>query len=118
MSKPVRSRRLIALFAAYVVALQGFLLPLTVAAFAAPETVLCTAAGEASRQPAGGDTGCGCAAGCGTQCCTPSLSAPPAQAELVLDFTGATPVTPSLAILAAPRAPDHNPHSPRAPPFV
>lgn len=118
MSKPVRSRRLIVLFAAYVVALQGFLLPLTLAAFATPETVLCTAAGEASRQPAGGDTGCGCAAGCGTQCCTPSLSAPPAQAELVPYITGATLVAPPLAVVAAPRAPDHNPHCPRAPPVV
>lgn len=118
MSKLVRSRRLIALFAAYVVALQGFLLPLTMAAFAAPESVLCTTAGETNRQPSGPDSGCACAAGCGTQCCAPSLAPPPVHSDAAIRLTAAAVLAPPLAILIASRAPDRNPHSPRAPPSV
>jgi len=50
---------MLALFAAYVVALQALLLPLTVAAFAMPEAGLCvTVAGKGSLPPVSHDTGC------------------------------------------------------------
>lgn len=117
MSKPVRSRRLIALFAAYVVALQGFLLPLTVAAFAAPESVLCTATG-ATHQPANADGGCACAAGCGMQCGTPSLAGPSPQGVIVLRTTQSLLVAPLTVTLVVVPPREENPHSPRAPPFV
>lgn len=118
MSKPVRSRRLIALFAAYVVALQGFLLPLTVAAFAAPESVLCTTAGNTAPQPASHDTACACAAGCGMQCGAPSLAGPLPQNAIVLHATQGVLVTLPPATLVAVPSDEGTPHSPRAPPFV
>lgn len=118
MSRSSRSRRLIALFAAYVVALQGLLLPLTVAAFAAPENVLCTAAGERSPPTSGHDSGCVCAAGCGMQCGTLSLADAPSQDVVVLRTAQGVLVPPQLAIPSIARPDDGIPHSPRAPPFV
>lgn len=118
MSKRVRSRRLLALFAAYVVALQGLLLPLTVAAFAAPEMVLCTSAGEAGHQPAGHDTGCACAAGCGMRSCAPPLAAPPSHDVIVWRTAPSAVIAPLPAILIAVTASEVTPHSPRAPPVV
>lgn len=117
MSRPVRSRRLIALFAAYVVALQGLLLPLTVAAFAAPENVLCTAGGPSHPYP-GHDGGCACAAGCGMQCGTPSLAGAPNQDVVVLRTAHLFLVLPQLVPSAVAKTDDGIPHSPRAPPFV
>lgn len=118
MSKLVRSRRLIALFAAYVVALQAFLLPLTVAAFAAPESVLCTTAGETAPQPTNHDTGCACAAGCGLHCSAPALMGPPPQGAIVSRATPGVVVAPLPATLVSMAPSEGTPHSPRAPPSV
>ena len=84
MSRHLRSRRLIALLAAYVVALQALLLPLTVAAGAAFDGSLCAAAASASvpAAPVSHDNGCACAAGCGMQCCAQTLAGPPWIAAL------------------------------------
>jgi hypothetical protein len=70
MSELFQCRRLIALAAAYVIALQALLLPLSVAAGGAFDFSLCTAVTSADRpsSPAGYDSGCPCAAGCGMQC--------------------------------------------------
>lgn len=118
MSKPVRSRRLIAVFAAYLVALQGFLLPLTVAAFAAPESVLCTTAGETSHRPATDDAGCACAAGCGMQCGTSVLAGPSPQAIIAARTAHRVVAAPALSALVVSPFSEGIPHSPRAPPFV
>jgi hypothetical protein len=87
MSESTRTRRVIALIAAYVVALQALLLPLSVAA--GPfKSSLCTAATsvDGSPSPADHDSGCASAAGCGTQCCAQTL-ARPAVVAVMLNLT-------------------------------
>jgi len=80
MMQRALSRRAIALFATYVVVLQALLLPLSVSALgAAIDPSLCKAAASQLPQPASHDSGCPCAAGCGMQCCTAALSAPPSD---------------------------------------
>jgi hypothetical protein len=78
MSECFRFRRLVALVAAYVMALQGLLLPLSVVAYATADAGLCAAAPLHPVPPSGDDgSPCPCAAGCGMQCCAPVLAAPP-----------------------------------------
>lgn len=116
MSESTRSRRVIALFAAYVVALQALLLPLSVAAGPFKAT-LCAAAmsDDGSPTPAGHDSGCPCAAGCGTQCCVQTLAGPPVVA-VMLDLTCAIAMAPAPAIEPIFRVADRSPQIPRAPP--
>ncbi len=117
MSRLFRSRRLLALFAAYVVALQALLLPLTVAAFALPETGLCvTVAGESSRPPVSHDTGCGCAAGCGMQCCAQTLLGPPVQDGVASRAARVSVIAPPTVLTAIARPTARGPQAPRAPP--
>lgn len=118
MRTNARFRRLIALFAAYVVAFQVFLLPLTVTSFAAPENVLCTVVAEASHPFSRHYGGCTCAAGCGMQCGTLSLADAPSQDVVVLRTAHGFLVPPQLAIPSVAKTDDGIPHSPRAPPFV
>ena len=119
MSESTRSRRVIALAAAYVVALQALLLPLSVAAGGPFESSLCAAAAsvDGSPSPAGHDSGCPCAAGCGTQCCVQTLAGPPVVA-VTLDLTRAIAMTPAPAIEPIVRVADRSPQIPRAPPAV
>lgn len=117
MSKPLRSRRLIALLAAYVVALQALLLPLTVAAGAAFDGGLCTASAsiDGAPPPANHDGGCPCAAGCGMQCCTQALADAP-QVALILGPTRiAILVSPPVVEAALPPT-NRGPQRTRAPP--
>lgn len=117
MSKSVRSRRLIALAAAYVVALLALLLPLSMAAASPFASSLCAAAASdtGSHAPAGHDGGCPCAAGCGMQCCAQTLASPPpvtvrpGQAHAIV-------LTPVQAIEPVIRLADRSPQNPRAPP--
>lgn len=118
MRTNARFRRLIALFAAYVVAFQVFLLPLTVTSFAAPENGLCVAAAEASHPFSSHDSGCACAAGCGMPCGTLSLADAPSLDVIVLRTAHGFVVRPQLAIPRVAKTDDGIPHSPRAPPFV
>ncbi len=118
MSESTRTRRVIALIAAYVVTLQALLLPLSVAA--GPfKSSLCTAATSVngSPSPAGHDSGCACAAGCGTQCCVQILAGP-AVVAVTLDLTRAIAVTPTPAIEPIVRVADRSPQIPRAPPAI
>ena len=109
---------MLALFAAYVVALQALVLPLTVAAFAMPEAGLCvTVAGKGSLPPVSHDTGCACAAGCGTQCCGQGVVGA-APGSLVIASTLAGILTPALALEPVPPAAARHPQNPRAPPAV
>jgi hypothetical protein len=114
MDSPVRSRRIIALFAAYVVALQALGLPLSVAAGAPFSASLCASSAEGS-QPASHETGCPCAAGCGMQCCAQALIGPP-QVAVALALTYARATTPSPAIEPIARPAAKGPQVPRAPP--
>jgi hypothetical protein len=118
MSKSVRSRRLIALFAAYVVALQGLLLPLTVSALAAPESVVCVTAGDGTHPPLQHDAACPCAGGCGMQCGTPSLAGLLPPGVIIFHAPQVTLIAPPPAIFVAVASGEGIPHSPRAPPVV
>ena len=117
MSKSVRSRRLIALAAAYVVALQALLLPLSMAAASPFASSLCAAAasGSGSQAPAGHDSGCPCAAGCGMQCCAQTLASPP-PVTFRPGLTRAIIRMPAPAIEPVIRLADRSPQVPRAPP--
>jgi hypothetical protein len=117
MSKPVRSRRTIALVAAYVVALQVLLLPLSVAAVPALGSSLCVTSNEASQPPASHETGCPCTAGCGMLCCGQALAGSP-QAIAILGLMRPSVLTPARTIEPVVRLPDKGPQIPRAPPVA
>jgi hypothetical protein len=116
MSQSTRSRRVVALFAAYVVALQVLLLPLSVAA--GPfKSSLCAAAvsADGAPTPAGHDSGCPCAAGCGTHCCAQTMAGPPVV-TVTLDLTRVVAMMPVPAIERVIRVAVRSPQVPRAPP--
>jgi hypothetical protein len=117
MSESARSRRVIALAAAYVVALQALLLPLSVAASGAFDSSLCTAAisVDGAPAPASHDTGCPCAAGCEAPCCVQTLAGPP-PVTVVLGLTRAIAMTLGPAIAPVTRLANRRPQVPRAPP--
>ena len=110
-------RRLVALAAAYVIALQVLLLPLSVAAGSVFDFSLCTAAplADGSPAPGGNDTSCPCTAGCGMPCCVPVLAVPPPDLA-ALDQTGAVAMTPALALSPVIRPAARSPQIPRGPP--
>ena len=113
MSKSLPARRAVALIAAYVVALQALLLPLSVAAGGSAQMSLCSESSNGA--PVKHDTGCPCAAGCGMQCHASGFSGPPHVDFAYLPgravIVGAAPAL-DLAVRIAQRSP----HSPRAPP--
>ena len=104
MRKRHFSRRLIGLLAAYLVALQALILPMSMPASAAAFGGLCLSAqrGVPAQHPAGEHQNCPCCAGCGMQCHVPTLAAgasvalPPlspwAMAELSPPFLSAVTV--------------------------
>jgi hypothetical protein len=117
MSESARSRRVIALAAAYVVALQALLLPLSVAAGGPFELTLCAtgASVDGSPSPAGHDSGCPCAAGCGSQCCVQTLAGPP-QVTVAYRQTRFSVFAPLPSIEVAIRPVIRGPQFPRGPP--
>jgi len=119
MSESTRIRRVIALIATYVVTLQALLLPLSVAAAGPFKSILCAAATSVngSPSPAGHDSGCACAARCGTQCCVQTLAGL-AVVAVTLDLTRAIAMTAAPAIEPIVRVADRSPQIPRAPPAV
>jgi len=115
-------RRLLAVAAAYVVALQLVLLPLTLAAADLLSGPLCsqvaaTASNSASTDPLKAGTGCACAAGCGMQCCASSALAPPSSAHTV-DRNALWMLTPAVVVSATALTQARSPHNPRAPPVA
>lgn len=117
MSHPFRSRRIIALVAAYVVALQALLLPLSVAP-PPPDASLCVSANSASPHSGGGPgTGCPCAAGCGAQCCVNAMAGPPPAVVIQVPVAIAT-LAPPRVIVSAARPHLHRPQLARAPPVA
>jgi hypothetical protein len=117
MRKGVPIRRIVALIAAYVVAAQALLLPLSLAAGAAAPGVTCaTSAGEAPS-PSHGNTGCPCAAGCGMACCAQALSRPsPVSVAIVRTFVRSAMPVPARASPVRPA--ENGPQSARAPPVA
>jgi len=115
MSHALRSRRIVALTAAYVVALQALLLPLSVAA-GAPDFSLCVSATSAGpHSGTGHETGCPCAAGCGTQCCAQAIAGPP-QTAVIFAPVRIAKVTPPPANATAARPYPRSPQLARGPP--
>jgi hypothetical protein len=116
MRKLPISRRLIGLLAAYLVALQALILPLSMPAAAIHGAELCVTAPDGpAPPPAGQDHGCPCAVGCGMQCHGSALAAGTAESLPAPTF--------ALAVLLAPppvlqsRAPAaRGPQLPRGPP--
>ena len=117
MSKPVRTRRIITVAAAYLVALQALLLPLSVAAGSPFAGSLCVSSAGPTQAPVSHDTGCACAAGCGMQCCAQVLAGSP-QASFAVTRTLARIMTPAPALAPVTRPDLRSPQNPRAPPAV
>ena len=117
MTRTSWSRRIVALAAAYVLALQALLLPLSLAAGGALTQVLCS--GQQSvgniQAPIGHDTGCPCAAGCGMQCAMHAAGAPP-QSVLALASFGSVCLPSPPAVEQAERPTARRPQLARAPP--
>jgi hypothetical protein len=109
----------LALAAAYLIALQALLLPLSVAAGGPFGFSLCSSgvfiAGP--EAPGGRQNGCPCTGGCGMQCCGHALADPP-RTQIVLSPTGIGAPLPSLALAALFRIWTRNPQLARAPPAV
>lgn len=120
MGDNFRSRRWLALIAAYVVALQAVLLPLSVAAAGPFGAAPCSAAhatDNGTQAPAGGQNGCPCAAGCGALCCAHAVLLAPEPAVIVAVPQAFIPVpAPRLRAFSVARAPDWRPQAPRGPP--
>lgn len=104
-----------ALAAAYLVALQALLLPLSVAAGSPFVGSLCISSSGQTQAPVQHDTGCACAAGCGMQCGAQALPGAP-QASFAVTRTSVRVVTPAVSLAPVARADVRNPHNPRAPP--
>jgi hypothetical protein len=118
MRRLIPSRRLIALLAAYVVALQALLLPLTVAAHPIVGDSLCSSAtADDGRGSAGHDSGCACAAGCGMQCHAPALADAPAVA-LTVRYARVSKIAPARLIGDVVWPSRRTPLMARAPPVV
>jgi hypothetical protein len=112
---PRSKRSIVALIAAYAVALQALLLPLSVAAAGPFATALCADAsthGPSSNHQAG----CPCVAGCGAQCCVAATLPPDITVAAPLDSSN--PITATLALIAVKRAAERSPLLPRAPPLA
>ena len=114
MRTPLRCRRLVALLAAYVVALQALLLPLSVAAGTQFSASLCITLADGSHSPVGHDSGYPCA-GCGMQCCGQALIVPPPVVIAVGSAHGFA-IAPAPAIEPVLRPAGKGPQIPRAPP--
>jgi hypothetical protein len=119
MSRPHRVRPIIALAAAYVIALQALLLPLSVAVGGSPFFSLCSAGTSvaSSQSPADHQSGCPCAGSCGMQCCVHTLAAPP-QTVTVLDLTQVGALITPAALEPVIRLAVRSPQVARAPPVA
>jgi len=114
-----RARNIVVLFAAYVIALQALLLPLSVAAGPTIGPALCLSGTSTGRDhpPAGDQQQCPCAAGCGVQCCTQALITPPQIVIALLIVPAVAIVTPHFSDFIQ-RSSDFEPHAPRGPPLA
>ena len=119
MTDSARSRGIIALFAAYVMALQALLLPLSAAVGPPASSGLCQSASSiGDSAPAGHQNDCPCAAGCGMQCCAQTLLLPPPQVVIALVFARVVAAAPAHFVAPVPQPHDLGPYVPRGPPFA
>jgi hypothetical protein len=109
------SRSLIALAAAYLVALQALILPLSLPATAAVAGGLCLTAHEGPA-PAGQEQGCPCAAGCGMQCHAPALGPAPSAAAVPTRALRVAAVLAPTRLVQTPAQPSRGRPMPRGPP--
>lgn len=110
---------MIALFAAYVVALQALLLPLTVGAVASFDGSLCASTASTNgAPPVSHDSGCACAAGCGMACCAQALAGPPQVVSLALGPEHIANLISPHAAEPAPPTTYRSPQRARAPPLA
>ena len=117
MHKPVRSRPIIAVIAAYVVVLQALLLPLAVAAGNPLIGSICGAATGGAQTPAGHQNGCPCAGGCGMQCHAHAVLGR-APAAVVVTLTVVHVMAPAVVLKPGVRVATRTPQIPRAPPVA
>ena len=119
MRETFRFRQVVALFAAYMVALGALLLPLSVAAGASVDVSHCRSvvSVDSSQPPADHATGCACAAGCGMQCGIHGLAGPPQAAVAYLQIRVSV-LAPPRSIDGVTRRVDRGPQSPRPPPVA
>ncbi|MCX7297147.1 MAG: hypothetical protein NTU64_09770 [Hyphomicrobiales bacterium] len=117
MTRSSPLRRTFSLAAVYVVVLQALLLPLAVAAGGLRGDGPCVSSSIDTHAPAGGDTGCPCAAGCGTQCCAQAVSGGTPGAS-VYDPSIAWRLAPVFNFEAVRQAATWYPQIPRAPPLA
>ena len=115
MRESSRVRVSIALIAAYVVALQALLLPLSVAAAGPFAAALCVS--HAGNSAPVNPSGCPCAAGCGMQCCAHTLAVP-TPAVIGAGQTYAGVMLPEIRLAGVVHPVRHCPHIPRAPPLA
>ena len=118
MRTPLNRRRFVALLAAYVVALQALLLPLSVAAGTQFSSSLCVTLADGSHPPGSHDNSCPCAAGCGMQCCGQALIASPSVVARRGARRTASRFEPFPAIEPVLRTAGKGPQIPRAPPVA
>jgi hypothetical protein len=117
MSESLRSWRFIALFAAYIVALQALLLPLSIATGAPFASSLCaSAASRGGGAPASDQSDCPCAAGCGMQCCAPSMFGAPPQIVIALGTEHPIALSPAHYNAPVQKPANQGPQLPRPPP--
>ena len=114
MNKTSRCRHIIALAAAYVVALQALILPLSVAAGSPFAAGICASSADTPQAPSH-DGCCPCAAGCGMACCVQALIGPP-QGAVALFAACVRVTTPAPAMDTIVRPAAKGPQIPRAPP--
>jgi hypothetical protein len=109
-------RRIVALFGAYIIALQAMLIPLSVAAAAPFDNSICGAIAADPSEPARGHDSSGlCAAGCAMHCCVQTLISPPVETFVSARVWVRVSLT---AVMFAPasRPAMAGPHLARAPP--
>jgi hypothetical protein len=109
------SRALVALAAAYALALHGLLPVLSLVAVAPGAAVVCTPAHSGAASPPLPGSDCPCAAGCGMPCHCANASAPPPPTVVATAYRAAS-VLPAGASAPADPAARLAPYRPRAPP--
>jgi hypothetical protein len=117
MRESSRIRISITLIAAYVIALQALLLPLSVAAAVPFVASHCASVSDAGNDSPVNRAGCPCAGGCGLQCCTHAMAAlAPIVCGAAPGYAGAA--TPEALLFGVVRPFAHRPQILRAPPSV
>jgi len=117
MGESMRAKRIVALLAAYIVALGTLVLPLSLVSGQPAGFSLCAVATSADV-PAGDRSGCPCAGGCGMLCCASSVFATPPQIGVGRFAVQFRAMVPRFYEAPVVRPADEVPSVPRPPPFA